>query len=175
MNNLINKRVNSLLYRRFIKLAIINSIIAIFWTLLFILPISLSQTLQRILVGGGPGVWLIIGYVLFILIGCLGFVGLSIIVLSINQLTRIMSFLLNIGMSMFYVGTLGSTLGLGIAGSLGGYSSTILHEPVSSTASILEPFVIPIQLFSLIAIIGALILMIVFLMVGIHENEQTRI
>ncbi len=175
MNSLIDKRINFLLYKRFVRLAIVNSIIAIFWTLLFILPISLSQTLQRILVGGGPGVWLIIGYVLFVIIGCLGFIGLSIIALNINQPTKIMSFLLNIGTLMFYVGILGSTLGLGIAGSLGGYSSTILHEPVSTTASILEPFVIPIQLFSLIAIIGALILMIVFLMVGIHENEQIHI
>ncbi|MEM3832229.1 MAG: hypothetical protein QW128_01335 [Thermoprotei archaeon] len=172
MSNSVNKNVNSLLYKRFTTLAIINSIIAVFWTLLFILPINLSQTLQRILVGGGPGVWLIIGYILFIAIGCLGFIGLAVITLNINQPTRIMNFLLSIGIVMLYVGTLGSTLGLGIAGSLGGYSSTILHEPTSVTASILEPLVTPIQIFSLIAIIGALILMIGFLMVGIHENKR---
>lgn len=176
MNSSVNKKVNFLLYKRFSILAMVNSIIATFWTLLFILPIDLSQTLQRILVGGGPGVWLIIGYVLFIMVGCLGFAGLAVIALNIRQsITRGMSFLLNVGMLTFYIGVLGSTVGLGLAGSLGGYSVTISHAPLSKTESILEPFIIPIQLFSLIAIIGILILIAGFLMVGIHESEQVRV
>ncbi len=149
------KQKNFLLHKKLKRLAIINTIIATIWTLLFILPTDFSQSLLRILVGGGPGVWLIIGYVLFIVVGCLGLIGLSIIVSDLDETTiRSVNIFLMIGIVMFYVGTIGSTLGLGLAGALGGYSSTILHAPVANTETILQPFEKPIQVFTAIAIIG---------------------
>ncbi len=139
------KQKNFLLHKKLKRLAIINTIIATIWTLLFILPTDFSQSLLRILVGGGPGV---------------------------DETTiRSVNIFLMIGIVMFYVGTIGSTLGLGLAGALGGYSSTILHAPVANTETILQPFEKPIQVFTAIAIIGVLILAFTLLTVGYHESK----
>lgn len=172
INSSVKQDKNSSLYRKLRKLALINTIIAAIWTLLFILPFDFSQSLLRILVGGGPGIWLIIGYVLFIVIGCLGLIGLSVLVLNLDEtVVRSKNTLLIVGILIFYIGVMGSTLGLGLAGALGGYSTTILHAPIANTEAVLQPFEKPIQVFSAMAIVGVLMLIYIFLVAESHENK----
>jgi hypothetical protein len=172
MNNSIKQGKNFSLYRKLRKIALINIIIAAVWTLLFVLPIDFSQSLLRILVGGGPGIWLLIGYILFIVVGCLGFIGLSMFILNLDEaVIKSRSTFLIVGIIMFYVGVIGSTLGLGLAGTLGGYSTTILHAPITNTEAILQPFEKPIQTFLIITVIGVLILVYIFLAAESHEDK----
>jgi hypothetical protein len=76
-----------------------------------------------------------------------------------------------VGIIMFYVGVIGSTLGLGLAGTLGGYSTTILHAPITNTEAILQPFEKPIQTFLIMTVIGVLILVYIFLAAESHEDK----
>jgi hypothetical protein len=141
---------------RFRNAALINALISALWTLIILLPISPFPILQRIIVGGGPGIWFTIGYLLFLTLGFCGFVGFSFLyyVAESVQNRKINNGLAWLHLIATYVGIVGSTMALAVAGVLGGYASIIMHAPTEEIRLILEPFLNPIRILSLFAFIG---------------------
>ncbi len=140
------------------KAALLNAIIASIWTLIIVLPIEPFPILLRIIVSGGPGVWFVLGYILFIIVGFCGFSGLSYIYYTNeNEGRRINGKLALMGFIMAYVGTIGATVMLAIAGTIGGYEYSIVHSSTEKIRRLLEPLVNPIRLLTIITIMGIIL------------------
>jgi heme/copper-type cytochrome/quinol oxidase subunit 1 len=121
-----------------------------------LLPFPPFTELLRILVGGGPGVWFLMAYLLFLAVGFGGFTGFSYIYYTLEAVEgrHINPLLARSHLVLMYLGVLGAVLVLAVAGVLGGYSTTIAHAPPEVTRQVLEPFVWPIRLLAILALVG---------------------
>ena len=111
--------------KRFVTLSMINAILALIW-LLF--PLFYDTRISRTIAGGSVGTWGYIGFLGFIIVGCLGtatFGGLYYLVpkLTNGSINNLLSWL---HMVLMEAGTLVTTGLLGAAGYIGG--TTILDE-----------------------------------------------
>ncbi|MEM2909662.1 MAG: hypothetical protein QXO01_01150 [Nitrososphaerota archaeon] len=124
-----------------------------------VLPIQPFPTILRIIVGGGPGTWLILGYILYLVVGFAGHLGFSYLYYLIEKVEyrKVNGLLAGLNIITMYIGITGASFMLAIAGILGGYASTILHSSSEEVRLILEPFVNPIRILSIVAIIGVLL------------------
>ena len=128
---------------------------ALVWTVLIVLPFVPFSYLPPIIVGGGPGIWLVLGYLLLIVVGVGGFGALSAFLTTVeiyegravDPRTMWPSFVL------LLAGVAGSCLLLGVAGATGGYASD--YGSSGSIDSLLSPYVDPITILTLMAVIGA--------------------
>ncbi|MEM1991443.1 MAG: hypothetical protein QXO76_12545 [Thermoproteota archaeon] len=131
---------------------------SVFYTLIIVLPIQPFLMILRIIVGGGPGTWFILGYILYLAVGFTGHLGFSYLYYLAEKIEgrKLNRLLVWLNILAMYVGITGANFALAIAGILGGYVSTILHSPSEEVRLILEPFVNPIRILSIVAIVGVL-------------------
>ncbi len=140
------------------KIALANAVAASIWTLIIVLPIEPFPLLLRIIVGGGPGVWFIVGYLLFIIVGFCGFEGLSYIYyVAEKEDNKINNQLALLGLVLTCIGTIATTIMLQLAGAMGGYEYTIMRASTEKIRLLLEPLVNPIRLLVIIASIGIIL------------------
>jgi hypothetical protein len=141
------------------KIALANAVAASIWTLIIVLPIEPFSLLLRIIVGGGPGIWFIMGYLLFITVGFCGLAGLSYIYYSAEKEgNKINNQLAVLGLVLTCVGTIATTIMLQLAGAIGGYEYTIMRAPTEKIRLILEPLVNPIRLLVIMTSMGVTLL-----------------
>lgn len=146
------------LYRR---AASYNAVVSCIWTIILSLPMEPFNTLPRIMVGGGPGIWLVMAYVLMIAVGVCGFIGLSYIFSSCQPMTvkaaPIRTHLAIAGFFLTYFGMIGALAILAYAGAVGGYADTILSLPAEQVRPLLQPLLMPARILSSTAAIGVLL------------------
>jgi hypothetical protein len=144
-------------YRRFRGAAYLSTLAALVWTVVIVLPFAPFSYIPPIIVGGGPGIWFVLAYVLFIVIGVGGFGALSafLTTVEIHEGRTIDSLLMWPALILLSAGVAGSCLLLAVAGAIGGYASTIQTTSASSIDSLLSPYVNPITTLTLVAVIGA--------------------
>jgi membrane protease YdiL (CAAX protease family) len=157
----------SRIYRR---LALVNAVIAAAWTLILIARIKPLSYLLPIMAEGGPGTWLILGYILFIIIGFCGFIGFSTLYEQLEEEGRVVDGkLAAIGLLSLFIGATLATMLLGVGGAIGGYARSVQHLPTQQVQAILEPFVDIITAFTIIAVLGVL-----FNVVTIIRSKQIQ-
>ena len=145
----------SRIYRR---LALLNAVVAAAWTLILITRVKPLSYLLPIMAEGGPGTWLILGYILYITIGFCGFIGFSVLYKQLEVEERVInSRLATIGLLTLFVGSTSATILLGVGGAIGGYARTVQHLPTQQIQAKLEPFVDIITAFTIVAVIGVLV------------------
>jgi hypothetical protein len=142
---------------RFRALFLISAVMSIIWTAVLIIPFDPFDNLLAVMIGGGAGSWLLIGYLIYLSVGLGGFAGLSFIISSIEDEGRIPN---STAMWVALIGLLAGVnvtcLFLGYAGAYGGYAQSVQHLPGSTLDQILSPFVNVTRLTTLIATVGAL-------------------
>ncbi len=143
---------------RYRKGAVANGLVSVFWTLLYVLPFEPFPMLLKIVVAGGPGVWFMLGYLLHMIVGFGGFLGLSYLysVAEDSGGRRINNALALTGYVALFIGFTGTTFGLAVAGAVGGYTAVILHAPAESVRMVMEPFVNPLRVLCIVAVVGAI-------------------
>jgi hypothetical protein len=144
-------------YRKYRGAAYLSLFAALVWTVAIVLPFQPFSYLPPVIVGGGPGIWLALAYVLFIVAGVGGFGALSafLTTVELHERRTIDPRLMWPAIVLLSVGISGSCLLLGIAGAVGGYASTFGTSSASSIDSMLSPYVDPISVLTLVAVIGA--------------------
>ena len=150
-------RSKPLWYRRYRGAAYLCTLAALLWTVVIVLPYVPFSYLPPIMVGGGPGIWLILGYVLFVVVGVGGFGAISafLTTVELHEGRSIDPRTMWPGLILLSVGVVGSCLLLAVAGAVGGYSATFETSSVKSIDELLSPYVNPIIAFVLSTVIGA--------------------
>ena len=140
------------------------------WTVAFILPVEPFEGLLPILIGGGPGTWLLMGYLLYVSVGVAGFSAFSSLLttLELQEGKTPDSRLMGAGLVLLFVGVTSSCLLLGFAGGLGGYSQS--HVTGTSLTATLDPFLDVTRLTAAAAVAGAF-----FSVVGILRAKTERL
>ncbi len=151
------QRGRVLWYKRFRKAAYLAVAIAVAWTLAAILPTDPFDDLLPVMIGGGAGTWLLLGYVTYLAVGVSGFMGLSSILASVEVGEgRVPNpILMTAGIVMLFAGVTATCLLLGIAGATGGYAQTLQHTSWDQLESMLGPYVDVARVTSVVAIVGA--------------------
>ena len=146
----------TLWYRRFRSAAYANAVGSMLWTIAIVIPFVPFSYLQPIMVGGGPGTWFVVGYILYLIIGVGGFASISsfLFVIETYERRNLNYGIMVTGLVLLYGGVLIGCLLLGIAGASGGYAIIIQHSTVSVAQSVLSPYVTPISAASLAAVAG---------------------
>jgi hypothetical protein len=157
---LLTTRIDSnkpLWYRRYRGAAYLCTFAAIVWTVVIVLPYVPFSYLPPIMVGGGPGLWLILGYVLFVVVGVSGFGSISafLTTVELHEGRSIDPRTMWPALVLLSVGVVGSCLLLAVAGAVGGYSATFETSSAKSIDDMLTPYVNPIIAFVLFAAVGA--------------------
>lgn len=144
-------------YRRYRGAAYLCTFAALAWTLVIVLPLAPFSYLPPIIVGGGPGIWLVLAYVLFIVVGIGGFGALSafLTTVELHENRSIDPRTMWPALVALSIGIVGSCSMLAAAGAVGGYASTFEASSASSIDRMLSPYVYPITILVVITVIGA--------------------
>ena len=144
-------------YRRYRGAAYLCTFAAMVWTAVIVIPVAPFNYLPPIIVDGGPGIWFVLAYLLFLVVGVGGFGVLSafLTTVELHEGRTVHDGTMWPALAMLSIGLVGSCLLLGTAGAVGGYSATHPSSPVASIDSILSPYTYPITAFTLIAVVGA--------------------
>jgi hypothetical protein len=144
-------------YRRYRGAAYLSAFGIMIWTIVVVLPFHPFSYLPPIIVGGGPGIWLVLGYLLFLVVGVGGFGSLSafLTTVELHEGRTIDSRLMWPALFLLSVGVTGSCLLLAVAGAVGGYASTFGTSSANSIHDMLIPYVDPITGLALVAVLGA--------------------
>jgi len=144
-------------YRRFRGAAYAFTLGALAWTVLIVLPFAPFSYIPPIIVGGGAGTWLVLAYLLFIVVGIGGFGALSafLTTVELHEGRTVNPSTMWPALVLLSAGVTGSCLLLGAAGALGGYASTYGTSSSIAIDGLLSPYVDPITVLTLVAVIGA--------------------
>ena len=144
-------------YRRFRAAAYVSTFAALVWTLIIVLPFEPFSYLPPIIVGGGPGIWFVLAYVLFIVAGVGGFGVVSgfLAAMELNEGRTVDDRLMWPALALMCVGVVGSCTLLGVAGAVGGYAATFQGKSTDAIHDLLSPYVNPITTLVIVAVIGA--------------------
>ena len=144
-------------YRRYRGAAYLSTLAALVWTVVIVLPFVPFSYLPPIIVGGGPGIWLVLGYMLFIVVGIGGFGALSAFLTTVELVENrtIDARTMWPALILLSVGVVGTCLLLAVAGVVGGYASTYGTSSAQSIHDMLTAYVNPSILLTLIAVAGA--------------------
>lgn len=144
-------------YRRYRGAAYLSTFAALVWTVVMALPFDPFRYLPPIIVGGGPGIWLVLAYILFIVVGIGGFGALSafLTTVELHENRTINARTMWPALILLSVGVVGSCLLLAVAGAVGGYAATFGNSKANSIDSLLSPYVNPITLMVLATVVGA--------------------
>jgi hypothetical protein len=125
-----------------------------------VLPFAPFSEIPPILVGGGPGQWLVVAYLLYITLGAGAFGWLSGLLHAIEreENREISSTLMWPGFVLLFFGVTVSCASLGYAGATGGYAS--INGASSSLHQMLSPYVYPITATTLVAVAGAFLVLL---------------
>lgn len=142
--------------RRFASVAGINALIAVGW----IAPLFVDPRISRTIAGGSAGTWGVLGFLLWIVVGCLGFAAFAVMHQVTPHVTgqELSDGLAWANLVLLEVGALFATLLLGVAGYIGG---TALLEGATPgqvhqrIAFVVEP--VPwVALFAVVAALGVI-------------------
>jgi hypothetical protein len=144
-------------YKRFRTAAYVTVLGSMVWTVLIVLPVVPLSYLPPIMIGGGPGIWFLLGYVLYVTVGVGGFGALStfLLIIETHESRTLNGRIMLPGLILLYGGVTSGCILLGMAGAVGGLALTIQHTTVSDAQSLLSPYVNPITVASLVAVAGA--------------------
>ncbi|MGP8125956.1 MAG: hypothetical protein ACLQEQ_08890 [Nitrososphaerales archaeon] len=133
---------------------------ALTWTVLMVLPFSPFSELPPIMVGGGPGQWLVVAYLLYVSLGGGAFGWLSglLHVIEKGEDRDVSPSLMWPGFVMLFFGVTVSCVSLGYAGASGGYAS--INGGSSSLHQMLSPYVYPITATAVVAVAGAVLVLL---------------
>ncbi|MDG6904543.1 MAG: hypothetical protein JRN20_02015 [Nitrososphaerota archaeon] len=144
-------------YRRFRGAAYVSLIISIIWTVMIVLPFKPFSYLPPIIAGASAGVWFIISYVLFLVVGVGGFGTFSgmLHTIEVEENRSLDSSTMWLALVLLGIGLAGSCALLAIAGAIGGYDITIAGQSGSPVREQLSPYVYPTTATILTALAGA--------------------
>ncbi len=144
-------------YTRLRSTAYIGLIVSLVWTVVIALPFAPFSYLPPIIVGGGPGTWFLLSYILYMLVSVGGFGALSFFVYTIEiQERRVLDqTTMALGFVLLNFGVLASCLLLAVAGGLSGYGLTSGTATETSVRSLLSSFVYPITASVVVSAAGA--------------------
>jgi len=144
-------------YRRFRAAAYVSALGALIWTLVIVLPFEPFSYLPPIIVQGGPGIWFVLAYVLFIVLGIGGFGAISgfLTTIELHEGRTVDNRLMWPAFALMCAGMAGSCILLGAAGAVGGYAGAFQGSSTGAIHDLLAPFVNPITTLVIIAVIGA--------------------
>lgn len=144
-------------YKRFRVAVYCYIVIGLAWTVLIVLPFRPFSYLPPIIVGGGPAFWFSLSYLLFLIIGLGGFGTIANLLYTIEEHENrpISTALMWPAFILLCMGFVASSILLAIAGAIGGYASTIQGLTGTPIHNDLSPFVDPITITVLIAVVGA--------------------
>ena len=144
-------------YRRYRGAAYLSTFTALVWTVIIVIPFDPFRYLPPIIVGGGPGTWFVLAYILFIVVGIGGFGSLSafLTTVALHENRTVDPKTMWPAIVLLTVGLSGSCLLLAVAGAVGGYAATFESSTVSSIDNILSPYVYPITAMVLVTVVGA--------------------
>lgn len=147
----------ALWYRRYRGAAYVNTLAALVWTAIIVMPFDPFRFLPPIMVGGGPGLWFVLAYVLYIVVGIGGFGALSafLTTVELHENRLVDSRTMWPALGMLSVGMTGTCLLLAVAGAVGGYASVYGTSTANSIDALLSPYVYPITSMVLITVVGA--------------------
>jgi len=133
---------------------------ALIWTVAMVLPFSPFSELPPIMVGGGPGQWLVVAYLLYISLGAGAFGWLSglLHVIERGENREVSPSLMWPGFVMLFFGVTASCVSLGYAGASGGYAS--INGASSSLHQMLSPYVYPVTATTVVAVAGAVLVLL---------------
>ncbi len=145
-------------YRRFRGATLACVAIAVAWTVAVVLPFDPFDHLLPVMIGGGAGTWLVLGYVTFLSVGVGGFAGLSSILATVElqESKSLPDLPMMLGLVTLFVGVVATCLLLGIAGAVGGYAQTVSHVSSSTLRDMLTPYVDVTRATAGVAVLGAL-------------------
>jgi len=134
--------------------------VALIWTIVMILPFRPFSELPPIMIGGGPGEWLVVGYLLYIALGGGAFAWLSglLHVIEKDENREVDSSLMLPGFALLLTGVTASCLALGYAGASGGYAQ--MNGSMSSLHQMLSPYLYPITTTAFVAVAGAFLVLL---------------
>lgn len=144
-------------YKRFRATTYVSAIVSLIWTVLIVLPFEPFSSLPPIIVGGRPGTWFLLAFLLYVIIGIGGFGVFSALLYVIETYERrvVDQSTMLLGFVLLNIGVAASCILLALAGGLGGYAMTINNVTQSAAERILNPFIYPITITTLMAVIGA--------------------
>jgi hypothetical protein len=144
-------------YRRYRGAAYLSTLAVLVWTVIIIIPSAPFSYLPPIIVGGGPGIWFILAYVLFLVVGVGGFGALSafLTTVELHEGRTIDPRTMWPALILLSIGVTGSCLLLAVAGAVGGYAATFEISSAQSIDKLLSPYVNPISTLTMVAVIGA--------------------
>jgi hypothetical protein len=144
-------------YRRFRSAAFVSMVVLMVLTLFVVLPFRPFSFIPPIIEAGGPGLWFLLGYVLYAAVGFGGFAALSALMFTIEtyESRRPDDALTLAGFALLYAGVTAASALLLLAGALGGYAVNVEGVTTQAAATTLDPFVYPIIMSSLVSIIAA--------------------
>lgn len=108
-------------YRLFRLASFSHTLTALSWTLLIVIPYPLFNYLLPIIKKGGPGIWFLFGYLIYIIAGPVGLGTVSALIktIEIDEKAHINEALAKIGFYLSYAVVLLSDILLALAGALG--------------------------------------------------------
>ena len=144
-------------YRRFRSAAYASAVGSLFWTAIIVVPFPPFSYLPPIIVGGGPGTWFILAYLLLLTIGVggLGAISSFLHTIELHEKRSVSSSAMWPAYVLLVVGLVSSCVMLALAGAIGGYASTIVGGSENSIDSLLSPYVYPITASTLVTVLGA--------------------
>lgn len=147
-------------YRRFRAAAYTSMVGLIVLTLLIVLPIHPFSYLPPIIEGGGPGLWFLLGYLIYAAVGFGGFASLSALMFAVETYEgrRGDDTMMTAGFVLLYSGVTVTSVLLLLAGALGGYAINVQGVTTQVAGNTLGLFVYPITTSSLVSVIAAALL-----------------
>lgn len=144
-------------YRRFRTAAYISVAGLMLLTFIMVIPSKPFSYLPPIIVSGGPGLWLLLGYVLYAAVGFGGFASLSALLFTIetHEGRRPDGRVMSAGFVLLFAGLNLTCILLILAGVIGGYASAIQGAATQTVEANLNPYVYPTTFTSLLSVVGA--------------------
>lgn len=159
-----------MLYRLYRIASFSHTLTALIWTLLIVTPYPPFNYLLPIMEKGGPGVWLLFGYIVYLISGPIGFGIISSLLktIEVDEGSRINEKTAKLGFYLSYIGVLCSSVLLALAGSLGGYYMYFAAVSPLKITETLSSFVLPIT-FTVVLAVAGYFLIIISMMFAKHE------
>ena len=144
-------------YTRFRSAALVGLIVSLVWTVAIALPFTPFSYLPPIIVGGGPGTWFLLSYLLYLSVSVGGYGALSFFAYTVEVLERriLDQTTMALGFVLLNVGVAATCLLLAVAGGLSGYGLTSSTATETSVRSLLSSFVYPTATTVVVSAAGA--------------------
>lgn len=162
----------ALWYRRFRSASYGSAFAALIWTFVIVLPFPPFSYLPPILVGGGPGIWFLLAYLVFLIVGVAGFGVLSSFLhtIELHENRTLQSSTMWAAYALLIVGFASTCFLLAVAGALGGYTASIGNASGTSVETLLRPYVYPTTASTMTAVVGAALALYAMIRAGWHPT-----